>query len=309
MILFKKNTQIDFMRQRRVAMMLSVGVLLLCVGSIIVQRLHLGIDFTGGTQVEAGYDQDVALSPIRRALEVAGFQDYAVQHFGTSKDVLIRFTPDVDENKADLSQRILEVLQDTGQVELRRVDFVGPRVGEELTEQGGLAVLAALFLILLYVTLRFEFYFAVGAVIALIHDVLLVVGVFSLWQLDFDLAVLAAILAVIGYSLNDSIVTFDRIRDNFRKMRKANAIEVVNASINQVLSRTLITSLTTLLVLFALLILGGEVIRGFTLALIVGVVVGTYSSIYVASAAALALGASRQAFIQPPKEHYVDDRP
>jgi preprotein translocase subunit SecF len=205
---------------------------------------------------------------------------------------------------------VLAALKDTGEPTLRRVDFVGPQVGEELTEQGGLAVLYALFFILAYVTLRFEFRFAVGSVAALAHDVILVLGAFSILQYDFDLTVLAAILAVIGYSLNDTIVVFDRIRENFRKMRKANSVEVVNTSINEMLGRTIVTSLTTLIVLIALFMLGGEVIRGFALALIIGVVVGTYSSIYVASAAALALGISKQDLMQPKKEGApVDDLP
>lgn len=305
----KRTTQIDFMRQRRLAMFFSMVVLVASIGSLFVQQLRFGIDFTGGTQVEVGYEQNVALEPIRAALDVAGFEDYVVQHFGTAKDILIRLVPVAGENKSDINLRILEALEDTGTLELRRVDFVGPRVGEELTEQGGLAVLYALFFILAYVTLRFEFRFAIGSVAALAHDVILVVGAFSVLQLDFDLTVLAAILAVIGYSLNDTIVVFDRIRENFRKMRKADSLEVVNASINQMLARTIVTSSTTLLVLLALFFLGGEVIRGFSLALIIGIIVGTYSSIYVASAAALALGVSKQDLIQPPKEDVVDGMP
>ncbi len=304
-----RKTHIDFMRQRKLAMVASLIVLSISIGSLFMQQLKFGIDFTGGTQVEVGYDQDVVLKPIRSALQDAGFEKYVVQHFGTAKDVLIRLAPVEGENKTDLNLRIIEALKDTGKLELRRVDFVGPQVGEELTEQGGLAVLYALFFILAYVTLRFEFRFAVGSVAALAHDVILVVGAFSLLQLDFDLTVLAAILAVIGYSLNDTIVVFDRIRENFRKMRKADALEVVNSSINQMLGRTIVTSLTTLLVLLALFFFGGEVIRGFALALIIGIVVGTYSSIYVASAAALALGVSKQDLIQPKKEGVVDDMP
>lgn len=290
------------MRQRKPAMVLSVVLITVAVTSLVMQQLKLGIDFTGGTQVEVGYQQAVVLRPIRTALGNAGFDNYIVQHFGTARDVLIRLAPAEEVNKSDLSSRILDALQDTGELQLRRVDFVGPQVGEELTQQGGLAVLYALFFILAYVTLRFEFRFAVGAVAALAHDVILVVGVFSVIRFDFDLSVLAAILAVIGYSLNDTIVVFDRIRENFRKMRKASAPEVVNTSINQMLGRTIVTSLTTLLVLLALFFLGGEVIRGFALALIIGIVVGTYSSIYVASAAALALGVSKHDLIQPKKE-------
>ena len=312
--IFNKDTHIDFMSQRKLAMILSIVLIVISISSLVVNQLKFGIDFTGGTQVEVGYEQAVTLKPIRQALDKAGFDDFIVQHFGTSKDVLIRLALVTDaDSKIDNSNfnaAVLEALKDTGPLELRRVDFVGPQVGEELTEQGGLAVLYALFFILAYVTLRFEFRFAVGSVAALAHDVILVVGVFSLLQYDFDLTVLAAILAVIGYSLNDTIVVFDRIRENFRKMRKADSVEVVNTSINQMLGRTIVTSLTTLLVLLALFILGGEVIRGFALALIIGVVVGTYSSIYVASAAALALGVSKHDLIQPKKEDApIDDMP
>ena len=312
--IFNRDTHIDFMRQRKLAMVLSIVLILVSIGSLVVNQLKFGIDFTGGTQIEVGYEQATTLRPIRKALDDAGFDKYIVQHFGTSRDVLIRLVPGDDAestiDKSNLNSKVLEALKTTGNVTLRRVDFVGPQVGEELTEQGGLAVLYALFFILAYVTLRFEFRFAVGSVAALAHDVTLVVGAFSLLQYDFDLTVLAAILAVIGYSLNDTIVVFDRIRENFRKMRKVDAIGVVNASINQMLGRTIVTSLTTLLVLTALFLLGGEVIRGFALALIIGVVVGTYSSIYVASSAALALGVSKQDLIQPKKEGApIDDMP
>jgi preprotein translocase subunit SecF len=311
--IFNKDTHIDFMRQRKLATIFSLVLIVIAIGSLFVQQLKFGIDFTGGTQIEVGYEQAVELQPVRQALDAAGFEKFVVQHFGTPQDVLIRIAPNEESagaNKENFNTTVLEALKDTGTVTLRRVDFVGPQVGEELTEQGGLAVLYALFFILAYVTLRFEFRFAVGSVAALAHDVILVVGAFSILQYDFDLTVLAAILAVIGYSLNDTIVVFDRIRENFRKMRKAEAIEVINASINQMLGRTIVTSLTTLIVLVALFILGGEVIRGFALALIVGVVVGTYSSIYVASAAALALGVSKQDLIQPKKEGApVDDLP
>ena len=312
--ILKRNTRIDFMRQRKAAMILSVVLVIISAASLVVQQLKFGIDFTGGTQIEVGYEQSVELAPIREALGRAGFENYVVQHFGTPNDVLIRIAPedsaDTSKNSENFNTVVLDALASTGKVTLRRVDFVGPQVGEELTEQGGLAVLYALFFILAYVTLRFEFRFAVGSVAALAHDVILVVGAFSLLQYDFDLTVLAAILAVIGYSLNDTIVVFDRIRENFRKMRKATAIEVINTSINEMLGRTIVTSLTTLVVLLALFFLGGEVIRGFALALIIGIVVGTYSSIYVASAAALALGVSKKDLIQPKKEGApVDDMP
>ena len=307
MEIIPRNTRIDFMRQRKPAVALSVVLIVVSIISLATQRLQFGIDFTGGTQVEVGYAEPIELPPVRRALTAAGFDNFVAQHFGTPRDVLIRLAPVAGQDKSDLNLRILEALQGTGGLELRRVDFVGPKVGEELTEQGGLAVLYALFFILAYVTLRFEFRFAVGSVAALAHDVILVVGAFSLLRLDFDLTVLAAVLAVIGYSLNDTIVVFDRIRENFRKLRKASATEVVNASVNEMLGRTIVTSLTTSLVLLALFFLGGEVIRGFALALLIGIVVGTYSSIYVASAAALALGVSKQDLIPPKKEEGVVD--
>jgi preprotein translocase subunit SecF len=227
-----------------------------------------------------------------------------VQHFGSASEVLIRLVPQADKDKAELSTQVIGLLQSAsqGDIDVRRVDFVGPQVGEELTEDGGLAVLYALIAILVYVAFRFEYRFSLGAVAALVHDVLITLGVFSVLQLDFDLSVLAAILAVIGYSLNDTIVVFDRVRENFRKIRKKTAIEVVNNSVNQTISRTLMTSFTTLLVLLSLFFLGGEVIHAFAMALIIGVLVGTYSSIYVATTTALALGISRSDLLLPEKE-------
>ncbi len=292
----------DFMRHRRLWMFISTAFVLLALGSLALRGLALGIDFTGGTVVEVGYPKPVDVGVVRQALQRAGFGDAVVQHFGTSKDVLVRLPPAPGRSKADLSTRVLRALQGTGEVKLRRVEFVGPQVGEELTEKGGLAMLGALAGILLYVMIRFEKRFALGAVLALVHDSLITVGFFSLTGMEFDLTVLAAVLAVIGYSLNDTIVVFDRIRENFRKMRKGATVEVVNAAINQTLSRTLMTSLTTLLVLFALAFLGGEAVHGFAVALIVGIVVGTYSSIYVASSLALALGVSRKDLMPVKKE-------
>ena len=229
--------------------------------------------------------------------------DAQVQHFGTSRDVLIRIAPRDNRASAELSEEVLTALQNADSaVDMRRVEFVGPQVGEELTEQGGLAVLYALLGILIYITLRFEYRFSFGAVAALVHDVIITLGVFSLVQVEFDLTVLAAILAVIGYSLNDTIVVFDRIRENFRKMRKGTPTDIMNVSINQTLARTLMTSLTTLLVLLALFFLGGEIIHSFALALIVGVFVGTYSSIFVAGASTLALGVSKADLMPVEKE-------
>ncbi len=285
-------SEFNFMGFRKPAMLMSATLILVSILSLAILKLNVGIDFTGGSVIEVGYQQSVELQPIRNALATSGFGDAIVQHFGSAKEVLIRLVPKVDQDKAALSSQIIAVLNEASdaRIDIRRVDFVGPQVGEELTEDGGLAVLYALIAILIYVSLRFEFRFSLGAVAALIHDVVITLGIFSLLQLDFDLSVLAAILAVIGYSLNDTIVVFDRVRENFRKIRKKTAQEVTNISINQTISRTLKTSLTTLLVLFSLYFLGGEVIHSFALALIIGVIVGTYSSIYVATTSVLALG-------------------
>ena len=294
----------DFMALRKPAMIVSALLLLVSLVSLFTLKLNVGIDFTGGTIIEIGYPQAVELEPVREALEAKGFGDAIVQHFGSASEVLIRLVPDADKDKAELSSEIITLLEQTAGTSLvqRRVDFVGPQVGEELTEDGGLAVLYALIAILIYVAFRFEYRFSLGAVAALVHDVVITLGVFSVLQLDFDLSVLAAILAVIGYSLNDTIVVFDRVRENFRKIRKKSSIEVVNTSVNQTISRTLMTSFTTLLVLLSLFFLGGEAIHAFALALIIGVVVGTYSSIYVATTTALALGISRADLLLPEKE-------
>ncbi|MET0103369.1 MAG: protein translocase subunit SecF, partial [Sedimenticola sp.] len=273
--------------------------------SVIFRGLSLGIDFTGGTLIEVGYGEAVELSRVREALAAGNFPDATVQHFGTSKDVLVRLAPQEELSSAQLSNQAFAALSqasDAGEIDLRRVEFVGPQVGDELTEDGGLAMLYALIGILIYVALRFEYRFALGSIIALVHDVLVTIGIFSVFQIEFDLTVLAAVLAVIGYSLNDTIVVYDRIRENFRKMRKGTSTEIINASLNQTLSRTLVTSLTTLLVLTALFIFGGEIIHGFALALIIGVIVGTYSSIYVASTAVLMLGISKADLMPVKKE-------
>jgi preprotein translocase subunit SecF len=294
----------DFMALRKTAVVVSASLVLISVFSLVTFKLNVGIDFTGGSIIEVGYQQAVELEPIRQALEAEGFGDAIVQHFGSAQEVLIRLVPEAGKDKAEITSQIIGLLQaasDT-QIDVRRVDFVGPQVGEELTEDGGLAVLYALIAILIYVAFRFEYRFSLGAVAALIHDVIITLGIFSILQLDFDLSVLAAILAVIGYSLNDTIVVFDRVRENFRKIRKKTSIEIVNTSINQTISRTLMTSFTTLLVLLSLFFLGGEAIHAFAMALIIGVVVGTYSSIYVATTSALALGISRSDLLLPDKE-------
>jgi preprotein translocase subunit SecF len=317
MEIVSKNLNIDFMRMRKAAVALSVAWLLLAAIALAVRGLNFGIDFTGGTLIEVGYQQDVQLDSVRQALAEGGFGGAAVQRFGTLRDVLIRLAPeenaglDAEAANAQLSDRIFNALNTAaqGQVELRRVEFVGPQVGDELAEDGALAVLVSLIAVLMYVAMRFEWRFAVGAVVALAHDVLFTVGLFALLQLEFDLPVLAAVLAVIGYSLNDTIVIFDRVRENFRKMRKGSPDEIINVSINQTMARTIMTSGTTLVVLLALFFLGGENVHGFSLALIVGVVIGTYSTIYVASAVALWLGVSKADLMPVKKEGVVDDRP
>jgi preprotein translocase subunit SecF len=311
MQILKSKLNIDFMGKRKWAMVFSTVIMLVAIFSVITRGMSLGIDFTGGTLVEVGYKQAAELKQVRQALTGSGFGDATVQHFGSSRDVLVRLAPKEDVSSADLSNRAFAAIKDlAGGSELRRVEFVGPQVGDELTEDGGLAMLYALIGILIYVALRFEYRFAVGSVIALVHDVLITIGVFSLFQIEFDLPVLAAVLAVIGYSLNDTIVVYDRIRENFRRMRKGSPEQIINASLNQTLSRTLVTSVTTLVVLIALFLFGGEIIHGFALALIVGVVVGTYSSIYVASSAVLSLGISKADLMPVQKEGAeVDDRP
>ena len=311
MQLLKTNSVINFMGKRNIAMIFSAILLLAAVGSIVTRGLSLGIDFTGGTLIEVGYTQDANLPAIRETLTQGGHGDASVQQFGTAKDVLIRLAKSEEQSSSTLSNEVFGMLSKAvdGQVELRRVEFVGPQVGDELTEDGFLAVLVALMAILIYVALRFEWRFAVGSVVALIHDVTITIGLFSLLQIEFDLPVLAAVLAVIGYSLNDTIVVFDRVRENFRKMRKGTSESIINSSLTQTLSRTLMTSLTTILVLLALFFLGGEIIHGFAFALLVGVFVGTYSSIYVASTAALMLGVSKEDLMPVQKENVVDDRP
>ncbi|ABI56568.1 protein translocase subunit SecF [Alkalilimnicola ehrlichii MLHE-1] len=303
MELFKREPRIDFLGKRRLGVVLSALLLLASIGSLAMQGLNLGIDFTGGTVVEVGYPEAADLGRIDGVLEDAGYGDAVTQFFGTQRDVMIRVPPrDVDES-AVISEEVLAALQaDSPDAELRRVEFVGPQVGRELTEQGLLAMLYALGGILVYVAFRFEYRFAIGSVAALLHDVILVLGFFSITRMQFDLTVLAAVLAIIGYSLNDTIVVFDRIRENFLKLRKAGPREVMNISINQTLSRTLITSFTTLLVVGSLMLVGGELIRGFATALLVGVLIGTYSSIYVASASALALGVTKYDLLPPEKE-------
>lgn len=308
-----KELNIDFIGKRRLAVIVSSVLIAVFLLSMLVRGFNFGLDFTGGTVIEVGYEQPMELTAITQALTDDGFVDATVQHFGSRQDVLIRLAPRDDEAaSAELSDRVFRTLnaQTEGTVGLRRVEFVGPQVGEELREQGGLAVLFSLIGILIYVALRFEWRFATGAVVAIIHDVIFTIGIFSILAIPFDLTVLAAVLAVIGYSLNDTIVIFDRIRENFRKMRKGTVIEITNRSINQTLSRTIVTSGTTLIVLLALYFLGGAAISGFSLALIIGVLVGTYSTIYVATAMVIWLGISRTDLLPSVKEgELLDDRP
>ena len=306
-----KNLKIDFMSLRKSALILSAVLIFISLASLAVRGLNFGIDFTGGSVVEVGYQEAVELDKVRTLLDEAGYDGAIVQHFGTASDVLIRIAPQEGVSNAEISSHVLEALEKgDSSVEMRRVEFVGPQVGDELTEDGGLAVLYALIGILIYVSFRFEKRFAAGSVAALVHDVVITLGFFSVTQIEFDLSVLAAILAVIGYSLNDTIVVFDRIRENFRKMRKGTSEEIVNRSLNQTLARTLVTSLTTLLVLTALFLFGGEIISAFSLALIVGVIIGTYSSIYVASSTILMLGISKADLIPVEKEGAeIDSRP
>jgi preprotein translocase subunit SecF len=306
LVLFK-GRRIDFMGWRWQAMAFSATLILISIVALAFRGLNFGLDFTGGTLVEVGYEKPVELQTVRAGLKSGGFTDATVQHFGTSRDVLIRIAPEAGNEKeagAELSDRVFRSLSTTaeGQVELRRVEFVGPQVGEELTEDGGLAMLYAILGILVYVALRFEYRFAVGSVIALVHDVLITIGLFALFQIPFDLPVLAAVLAVIGYSLNDTIVVFDRVRENFRKIRRGDAVSIIDTSLNQTLSRTLMTSFTTLLVLLALFVFGGEIIHSFAFALIVGIVVGTYSSIYVASTFVILMGVSNADLMPVKKE-------
>jgi len=298
------NTTFDFMGRKKLAVVLSSALVLIALLAILIRGLNLGVDFTGGYTVEVGYEKAPDLEVIRQTIVDAELPEAQVQTFGSSTEILIRMAPRSDINNANLSTDLVNALKPTaeGDIDVRRVEFVGPQVGEELREKGGLAILLALAGIIVYIWFRFEKKFSVGSVLALIHDVVITVGVFAIFQIEFDLTILAAILAVIGYSLNDTIVVFDRIRENFRAMRRGSPAEVMNASINQTLSRTVITSFTTLLVLLCLFIFGGKIINGFSLALIIGVIVGTYSSIFVASMAVLALGITKEDLMPVEKE-------
>jgi preprotein translocase subunit SecF len=307
-----RKTNIDFMSRRNMALIFSAILMIASITSLAVRGLNFGLDFTGGTLIEVGYPSAPNTTEVRENLSNAGF-DSIVQTFGTATDIVVRIPPsEIEESSAELSTRVLAALSDgvEGTIEMRRVEFVGPQVGDELAEQGVLAVIYAMVGVFLYVMFRFQWRFSVGAVAALLHDIIITMGVLSLVQIEFDLTVVAAILAVVGYSLNDTIVLFDRIRENFPRYRKRQPIEVVNTSINETLSRTLMTSTTTLIVLFALFFSGGEIIHGFAFTLITGVVIGTYSSIYVASTALLTLGVSKYDLMEVEKEGVaLDARP
>lgn len=305
------ESHIDFLGKRKITIAISLVLIIVSVALLATRGLNFGIDFTGGTLVEVGYPDAVELDTIRETLSAGGYAGAQVQTFGTSRDVLIRLPPsEDDDNPAMLSNRVLNALRDGGpdDPDLRRVEFVGPAVGEELREQGGLAMIYALAGILIYVAVRFEWRFSIGSVLALVHDVLITLGIFSLLQMEFDLGVLAAVLAVIGYSLNDTIVVYDRIRENFRVLRKQGTEQVMNNAVNKTLARTIVTSMTTLLVLFSLAILGGAALQNFSIALIIGVIVGTYSSIFIAATAALLLGVDRQVLLPVKKEGAEEDQ-
>ncbi len=299
MFSFRLKETVAFMSYRKYAMVFSALLMLAAVASLATNKLNFGLDFTGGTLIEVGFEQAADLEVLRGVMTSNGYPEAKIQFYGSSRDVVIRLALRDDVKAEMLGNQVLNILQDnTGQnIDMRRIEFVGASVGDELTEQGGLAMLTALICILVYVAFRFEWRFAIGSVAALFHDVLLTLGLFSVLGLEFDLTVLAAILAVIGYSLNDTIVVSDRIRENFRKLRTGTAEEIINISLTQTLSRTFITSLTTLLVLAALFFWGGALIHGFATALLFGVFVGTYSSIYVASSVALSLGISKEDLI------------
>jgi len=297
------NFSIPFMRYRKIAGLSSIIIFVLAIASLSFRGLSLGLDFSGGTLVEVTFEETVPLEDIRTNLASNGIEDFQVVNFGTETDVLIKAADKVSQGR--LGDRIYEILANeysNQDLELKRVEFVGPQIGSELRDQGGLGMLVALGMILLYVAFRFQFKFAIGAVVALAHDVVIVLGIFSVVGWDFDLTVMAALLAVIGYSLNDTIVVSDRIRENFRTERGLEPVEIIDKSINQTLSRTLITSLTTLLVLFSLYIFGGELIKGFSLALILGIFIGTYSSIYVVANMLLSMSITQEDLAVPEPE-------
>ncbi|MDD9154894.1 protein translocase subunit SecF [Aliivibrio sp. S4TY2] len=300
--LMKAEKTIDFMRWSKAAFLFSMLMIVASIATLSTKWLNWGLDFTGGTLIEVGFEQPAQLPDIRSALEAKGFGDATVQNFGTARDVIVRLQPRENVKGEELGNQIISAIKEgTGeQVEMRRIEFVGPNVGDELTEAGGLAILVSLLCILAYVSMRFQWRLAAGAVLALAHDIIITLGIFSFLQIEVDLTIIAALLTVVGYSLNDTIVVFDRIRENFLKMRKGDSNDIINDAITQTLSRTLITSATTLFVVIALFTQGGAMIHGFALALLLGITIGTYSSIYVASALALKLGITREHLMPTP---------
>ena len=312
----EKTTQvlpykIDFMGKRGLWVTISAVLSLIAVLSLAIRGLNYAVDFTGGTVIEASFKESADLADVRTRLEQAGLKGPMVQNFGSSREVLIRLAPQEGATNKDIKDKVMGAVNagSSNPAEMTRIEFVGPQVGDDLAEGAVLALLMATLGILIYVAWRFEWRFSLGAILATLHDIVMILGIFSLFQWDFDLSVLAAVLAVMGYSLNDTIVVFDRIRENFRKIRRADTVEVVNLSINETLSRTLMTSFLTLLTVVAMAIWGGEVIHNFALALIIGIVVGTYSSIYVASALAVKLGISRADMLVPEREGEAEGRP
>jgi len=299
---FKKKTSFDFFGYRKIALMFSLLLVGISIISLCTKGINWGLDFTGGTVAELTYPASADLDDIRQRLHQNGFEEAIVQYYGSTHDVIVRIAPRVGQNEQVVAQALLKVLQQTSpEVHLLRAETVGAQVGQELAQKGTLAVLLALFLIACYIGFRFEYRFAVSAAVALAHDPIIILGVFSLWGLEFDLNTLAAILAILGYSLNDTIVVFDRVKENFIRVRKGTPLEIMNLSINQTLSRTIMTSALTLMVVLALLIFGGPTIFGFALALFIGIIVGTYSSIYVAGSCAVALGLNKQDLMLPAK--------
>ncbi|WP_079203008.1 MULTISPECIES: protein translocase subunit SecF [Pseudomonas] len=300
------NRVINFMGVRKIALVLTLIVTFIALGSLVVKGLNFGLDFTGGTQIELAYEQPADLSSIRQNLADAGYGNAVVQSFGATTDVVVRMQGD----DADLGDKVASVLQQAGdKLQVKKVEFVGPQVGEELRDQGGLGMLLALGGVMLYLAFRFQWKFSMGAFISLVHDVIVTLGILSFFQVTFDLTVLAALLAIIGYSLNDTIVVFDRVRENFRVLRKASLIENINISTTQTLLRTLATSISTLLAIGALLVFGGDNLFGFAIALFVGVLVGTYSSIYISNATLIWLDLTVEDLIPPVPTEEVDERP
>lgn len=302
---FNPNSKIDFMGARKWTALFSVFIFLISIAGLLSKGLIWGLDFTGGTQIQIAYENSADISDIRARLYQTGFKEAQVVSYGTSKDVLISIAPRADLNQNVLVDQVMGALP--GAVK-QQVDFVGPQVGQELATKGALAILVSLLATMLYIAVRFEYRLAFSSAIALIHDPVLILGIFAWFGIEFDLKALAGLLAVIGYSLNDTIVVFDRVRENFIKIRRASPIEIMNTSINQTLSRTIMTSVLTLCVVLALFFYGGETIHGFSLALIIGIVIGTYSSIYVAGALAIAMGLSSKDFMSA-KKKVLDDRP